>query len=90
MRKLLTSGALLMSLSGLGSAGPAQAGGDPGLHHAGRHGPRRSERLLPPEVPYRDPALRRRGRYAQPSFPIQAYLPRHTETPIYNVPPPRF
>jgi len=96
MRKLLTSAALLLSLSGLGPSGSAWADGgfrgEPVPRFERRHRalrPHHARHLLPPDVPYRDATLRRRGRYAQPSFPIEGYLPRPTEAPMTNVPPPR-
>lgn len=70
-----------------GSGAPLGAG----YSHAPRHhrDAQRHRRTLPPEIAYRDPrvALRSRGR---PDFLIHGYLPRLTERPIYNEPPPRF
>lgn len=51
-------------------------------------------RALPPRVRYVDPRVPPGGvRYAAPSRPdflIPAYLPRATDAPMYNEPPPRF
>lgn len=51
------------------------------LHHLRRHA-----RMLPPDVAYRDPRMPR----SRSAVVIQAYLPRYTEVPMYNEPPPRF
>ena len=96
--------AILGSLLGLVSAGPAAAhpkgyGHAPhpvGAPHSSPHRAvtrhrmhRHHARMLPPEVPYRDPSVDLRPR-GQPDFLIHAYMPRFTETPMYNEPPARF
>lgn len=88
---LATTGlALLGATAAILVAGPALAEGPPG-YRPGFHAPARP---LPPEVRYRDPRYRpippRAPRLGPPVDLIQAYLPRYTETPMYNEPPSRF
>lgn len=90
--------AMLAALAALATAGPAWAeggaGAGPGFapgHRLHRHAPART---MPPEVRYRDPRdlppPRRALRFVPPTALIQAYLPRTTDTPMYNEPPSRF
>ncbi|GLS42258.1 hypothetical protein [Methylobacterium brachythecii] len=62
--------------------------------HERRELNRQSVRRLPLDVRYRDPRYvpprRRAPQFGTPDFLIHAYLPRTTETPIYNEPPSRF
>lgn len=66
----------------------------PGTAHALRDHRHASARTMPPEVRYRDPRYRPPRRhtphFGPPADLIQAYLPRTTETPMYNEPPSRF
>lgn len=88
--KSVLAAAFVASALAIPAATAAQAGHAPGAHHHARHA-----RALPPHVRYVDPRLRPGPavRYAaprRPDFLIPAYLPRHTDAPMYNEPPPRF
>lgn len=78
--------------------GPRDAGAV-GHRAAPRHYGHAPARYLPPETRYRDPryapvprpyAGPRAPRFEMQPDPIQAYLPRHTDRPMYNEPPSRF
>lgn len=83
---------MLAALAALTMAGPVRAeggaGAGPRFH---RHAP---VRTMPLEIRYRDPRYlpppRRALRFAPPTALIQAYLPRTTDTPMYNEPPSYF
>ncbi|MET0257116.1 MAG: hypothetical protein ABW179_00910 [Methylobacterium sp.] len=81
-------------LAGLVITGAARAEGYRERAPRFAHAPHASARTLPPETRYRDPRYRpprRRGpQFGPPVDLIQAYLPRTTETPLYNEPPSRF
>ena len=96
--KLFAASALLASLIASATVTPAAArhrghphhGAAPMAHSGLRHHHvRRQARMLPAEIPYRDPSLDLAPR-GQPDFLIHAYLPRFTETPMYNEPPAHF
>ncbi|GJE26094.1 hypothetical protein [Methylobacterium organophilum] len=88
-RTLLISGSLILGLAGF-APGMAQAQGyGEGSYAAPRYRPHPPRRLPPPDVRYRDPRGELQLRAAHVST-IQAYLPRPTDVPIYNAPPPRF
>ncbi|GEP00316.1 hypothetical protein [Methylobacterium haplocladii] len=85
-------------LASLAIAGAARAEGHgergPGFAQSRDDHRHAFARTLPPEIRYRDPRYhspRRRGpQFGPPVDLIQAYLPRTTETPLYNEPPSRF
>lgn len=77
----LAASALLLLMSGLDVGRPARAEGRGSVHsHA---------HVLPPHIPYRDRRVVVVRPRRAPDFLIHAYLPRPTEKPIYNEPPPR-
>lgn len=68
-------------------------------HYAGPHSVPytqvpRHRAVLPPHIPYRDPAYRPVRRVSGPFYgpPVIAgfIAPRHPNAPVYNEPPPRF
>ncbi|GJE55169.1 MULTISPECIES: hypothetical protein [Methylobacterium] len=81
-------------LASLVIAGAARSEGHGDRTREYGHGRHASARNMPPEVRYRDPRYRPPRRHAPhfgpPADLIQAYLPRTTETPMYNEPPSRF
>lgn len=89
----MIAAALVAVVCALPAATTARAGHGPEhrAHHHARHG---HARILPPHIRYVDPRLRPGPvRYAAPrraDFLIPAYLPRNTDAPMYNEPPPRF
>ncbi len=89
---------LLAGFAAFSVSNSAQAQGYGPRGHA-RHYGNAPVRSLPPEVRYRDPRYAPAPRrYAGPLAPrfepqpdlIPAYLPRHTNLPMYNEPPGRF
>lgn len=80
----------------IAGADQAQSRGEPntGPRHGLQYHRHASARTMPPEVRYRDPRYRPPRRhtphFGPPADLIQAYLPRTTETPMYNEPPSRF
>lgn len=90
---------------GYGPRGPGPDIGPAGHRAPPRHYGHAPARHLPPETRYRDPRYVPAPRayavprhYAGPRAPrfetqpelIHAYLPRHTQLPMYNEPPSRF
>ncbi|GJE17408.1 hypothetical protein [Methylobacterium marchantiae] len=96
IRLALAAGAVALSLVSI----PGAEAGDHHrrLHASHQYGPhvhaQRHRAMLPPHIPYRDPAYRPVRRAFAPVYGppvVQGFVqPRNLNAPVYNEPPPRF